>query len=80
MEWKDFMPAALIPAGLLTLGTLGHIFGDQEKNTSVPFYKRIFQDTTIKKDTVKYTTFKDLPLKAGRKIEFNTSEGSWMSA
>ena len=78
MEWKNFLPVALIPAGLLTIGTLGHMFSDQDKN-SVPFYKRIFQDTTIKKDTTKYTTFKDLPLKPGRKLQFNTTEGSWMS-
>jgi Tol biopolymer transport system component len=55
------------------------MFSDQEKNPSIPFYKRIFQDTIIKKDTVKYTTYKDLPLKPTRKIEFNTTEGSWMS-
>ena len=30
MEWKDLLPAALIPAGLLTIGTLGHVFSDQD--------------------------------------------------
>jgi len=34
---------------------------------------------TAKKDTVKYTTYKDLPLKPARKISFNTEEGTWMS-
>lgn len=38
----------------------------------------IFSDTT-KNDSVKYTKYKDLPLKPTRKISFNTSEGSWMS-
>ena len=34
---------------------------------------------STKKDTVKYTQYKDLPLKPARKISFNTKEGSWMS-
>lgn len=34
---------------------------------------------TTKKDTVKYTEFKNLPLKPARKISFSTSEGTWMS-
>src|SRR4249920_3397694 len=34
---------------------------------------------STKKDTVKYTQFKDLPLKPALKISFNTKEGSWMS-
>jgi Tol biopolymer transport system component len=37
-----------------------------------------FADTT-KKDTVKYTEYKSLPLKPARKISFTTNEGSWMS-
>jgi len=37
-----------------------------------------FADTT-KKDTVKYVEYKSLPLKPQRKIDFNTTEGSWMS-
>lgn len=34
---------------------------------------------TTKKDTVKYTEYKSLPLKPARKISFSTKEGSWMS-
>ncbi len=76
MEWKDFMPAALIPAGLLTFGAM---FSGQDNISSLPHYKRMFKDTIIVKDTVKYTGIKELPLKPTRKIQFNTSEGTWMS-
>lgn len=31
------------------------------------------------KDTTKYTTFKDLPLKPQRKVAFTTTEGTWTS-
>lgn len=31
---------------------------------------------TAKKDSVKFSTFKDLPLKAERSIQFNTQEGT----
>jgi Tol biopolymer transport system component len=31
------------------------------------------------KDTTKYTTFKDLPLKPQRRVEFTTTEGTWTS-
>ncbi|MEJ0103331.1 MAG: hypothetical protein WDO19_12550 [Bacteroidota bacterium] len=34
---------------------------------------------TTKKDTTKYTVFKNLPLKAARKISYTQKEGSWMS-
>ena len=34
---------------------------------------------TTRKDTVKYTEYKSLPLKPERKISFPTSEGTWMS-
>jgi hypothetical protein len=34
---------------------------------------------TSKRDTAKYTQFKDLPLKPVRKIKYTTTEGSWMS-
>jgi Tol biopolymer transport system component len=34
---------------------------------------------TTKKDTVKYTEYKSLPLKPARKISFSTNEGTWMS-
>src|ERR1700678_2673929 len=31
------------------------------------------------KDTTKYTSFKDLPLKPQRKVSFTTTEGTWTS-
>ncbi len=34
---------------------------------------------STKKDTLVYSTFKDLPLKPEREIKFNTKEGTWMS-
>ena len=34
---------------------------------------------TTKKDSIKYTRFKGLPLKPERKISFSTNEGTWMS-
>jgi hypothetical protein len=37
------------------------------------------KDTILRRDTVLYEKFKDLPLKAQRKIAFNTTEGTWTS-
>ncbi len=34
---------------------------------------------TLKKDSTVYATYKDLPLKAERTIQFDTKEGTWMS-
>jgi len=34
---------------------------------------------SIRKDTNKYTAYKNLPLKPARKIKYETKEGSWMS-
>ena len=34
---------------------------------------------STKKDTTKYATYKDLPLKPQRKINFTATEGTWMS-
>src|SRR5687768_843313 len=34
---------------------------------------------TTKKDTAKFTVYKDLPLKPTRSLSFTTNEGSWMS-
>jgi hypothetical protein len=39
---------------------------------------RHLSDTT-KKDTAKFTVYKDLPLKPTRAVSFTASEGSWMS-
>ena len=38
------------------------------------FYQEAEEDSTKKQ-----TTYKDLPLKAGRTLEFNTTEGTWIS-
>jgi Tol biopolymer transport system component len=40
--------------------------------------KRPLRDTT-QKDSAKYETYKSLPLKPARKINFTTTEGSWTS-
>ena len=46
----------------------------------LPFtFREIAFEDTVKKDTVIYEAFKGLPLKATRKISFNSKEGSWMS-
>lgn len=37
------------------------------------------RDTTLRRDTTLFEKFKDLPLKAQRKINFNTTEGTWTS-
>ena len=79
MEWKYLLPAVLIPAGLLTIGSISHLPGDQGKIIPNSFFNYDYRDTTIKKDSVRYTTFANLPLKPTRKIEFSTSEGTWMS-
>lgn len=45
-----------------------------------PFdFKGYLPSDTTKKDSVKYAEFKNLPLKPARKINYTTSEGSWMS-
>jgi Tol biopolymer transport system component len=40
---------------------------------------RFPSNDSTKKDTVKYTQYKSLPLKPVRKIKYSTKEGSWMS-
>ena len=42
-------------------------------------FREIPLEDTVKKDTAMYEAFKGLPLKATRKISFNSKEGSWMS-
>ncbi len=45
---------------------------------SIPAFGLSYQDA--EEDTTKgQTTYKDLPLKAGRTLEFNTKEGTWLS-
>src|SRR6476469_7832893 len=62
-----------------SLLTAGFVFASTKENTSVHFLPgHEFTDTT-KKDTSKFTTYKDLPLKPTRKISYTTSEGTWIS-
>ena len=67
---------ALITGLLLTGVVLASFTG------KIPAFSRKietpFADTT-KKDTSKFSVYKDLPLKPTRKISFNTNEGTWMS-
>ena len=48
-------------------------------NNHYSFYNRISFSDTTKTDSVKYETYKNLPLKPQRKISFNSKEGSWTS-
>jgi Tol biopolymer transport system component/imidazolonepropionase-like amidohydrolase len=64
-------------SGLLTTGVVLASF-----TRNIPSFspkKEIPYADTTKKDTVKFTVNKDLPLKPTRKISFNTNEGTWMS-
>ncbi len=54
------------------------LFTHAENGKGHRFFANHPGDTT-KKDTNKYTVFKNLPLKPVRKISYNTKEGSWMS-
>src|SRR5688572_23896446 len=65
-----FMAAALLTAGMVW--GAGH---DYERSF-IPGNN--FSDTA-KKDTSKFTAFKDLPLKPTRRINYTTSEGTWIS-
>ncbi|MFY7900208.1 MAG: amidohydrolase family protein [Chitinophagaceae bacterium] len=61
---------------------LGVAFFAAFHSTNNPFNVRsntFFADSITKKDSFKYTTYKNLPLKPSRTISFNTKEGSWMS-
>ena len=71
MEVKHLLLGGLIPAALL--------FAQHSEN-SLPnsLFSAVYSDTT-KKDSMVYTSFKDLPLKPTRTIAFTTNEGSWMS-
>src|SRR5262245_5854844 len=65
---------ALVIIGISCFITLA--FGyDRHTHATINYF---FEDTT-KKDSVKYAMFKDLPLKAQRKFNFTTNEGTWMS-
>ena len=71
-KWVTILKLLLfiLPALLFAAAQLNHL----------PFtFKEIPLKDTVKKDTVMYEAFKGLPLKATRKISFNSKEGSWMS-
>ncbi len=68
----------LILAGLIPATLIGIATSDATRVLGTTVFAHDGTDT-VKKDSVRYTTFKDLPLKPGRKIEFSTNEGSWMS-
>lgn len=67
----------------LTTLTIAGIFMCAINSVSASFFPRDPKDFTVadttKKDSVKYTEYKSLPLKPARKISFSTNEGSWMS-
>ncbi|WP_315818299.1 hypothetical protein [Paraflavitalea speifideaquila] len=64
-----------VPAVLLA-GVVWAATGNNAANTT---WKRETLSDTTRKDTVKYTEYKSLPLKPERKIAFATNEGTWMS-
>ena len=63
---------------LVILGTCILILSFTPKRNTFVNSKSFFEDTT-KKDSIIYAAFKDLPLKAARKFNYTTSEGTWMS-
>src|SRR5687768_8729333 len=67
---------ALAGSILITGAVLASFTGPNDPAIPVP--ATYFADTA-KKDTTKFTAFKDLPLKPTRTISFTTSEGTWMS-
>jgi Tol biopolymer transport system component len=73
MQLKHVLLAGLIPVTLIGLTRI-----ESEDTNQGQFFSRALTDT-VKKDSIKYTVFKDLPLKPTRKIDFSTNEGSWMS-
>lgn len=69
-----YLTTAAVSAGLLSL-----LYSPAKAGYSPFDYKGYAPADTTKKDTVKYAEFKSLPLKPARKINYTTSEGSWMS-
>ena len=63
---------------LVILGTCILILSFTPKRNTFVNSKSFFEDTT-KKDSIIYAAFKDLPIKAARKFNYTTSEGTWMS-
>jgi Tol biopolymer transport system component len=64
-----------VPAVLLA----GAVLATTSNNTGVTAWRHETPADTTRKDTVKYTEYKSLPLKPERKIAFATNEGTWMS-
>jgi Tol biopolymer transport system component len=64
-----------VPAVLLA----GAVLAAAGNNTAVTIGRNETPADTTRKDTVKYTEYKSLPLKPERKIAFATNEGTWMS-
>jgi len=73
MYIKNLLIAGVIPLAFTGMGLLS-----DPGNGTTAVYQPTPGDTT-RADTMKYTAFKDLPLKPTRKVEFTTNEGSWMS-
>lgn len=63
---------------LLGVGAIAFLAATSSTQTNEVKPFNVYADTT-KKDTNKYSTYKNLPLKPARKINFNTKEGSWIS-
>lgn len=64
-----------IPAVLLA----GAVLAATGNTVSGTTWRHEMLADTTRKDTVKYTEYKNLPLKPERKIAFSTNEGTWMS-
>jgi Tol biopolymer transport system component len=64
-----------VPAVLLA----GAVLAATGNTPAITTWKREMPADTTRKDTVKYTEYKSLPLKPERKIAFATNEGTWMS-
>lgn len=64
-----------VPAVLL----IGTVWAAAENHPGLVSGTNEMPADTTRKDTVKYTEYKSLPLKPERKIAFTTNEGTWMS-
>ena len=64
-----------VPAVLLA----GAVLATTGNSPAITTWRHEAPADTTRKDTVKYTEYKNLPLKPERKIAFTTNEGTWMS-
>ena len=69
------------PALLVALGVSVSMAALVPKSnpTLLPFSKSEVVQDSVKKDSLNYPKFKDLPLKPEREVKFTASEGTWMS-